>query len=369
MKERTKYLIGLGVSLALTVSVYASDLINGVAWTGTTTPTPAKMNAIVNEATPASWIGFVLVTNNTPNITLHPRYTNFVWFDSSGGYPVSIKSYDGTNWNALGLGSGSVTEATIQSGAVTESKLGNGAVTTDKLGNNSVDANKIIAGNVNNSHLAANAVTTAGITNDAVTTAKILDGTIVSADIGSGVIAIGNMANNSVGANQLTNGAVAEIADLVDNIITNSHITTDAIRSTNIVDGTIATADIASGVLVSKFESATNSPSSTSIVDIGAGGTIVFPHGLGAKPTIIRAVLHAAGSDLGYSAGDEIDLNSVVESGNQRPLAVVFVDDADNIEVRLNSSINAVGLHKTSGAETAMTESLWFLKVYATYIP
>jgi hypothetical protein len=356
-----KILIIIGLS-AITTALFASDLINGVTWTGTTTPTASKLNNSVNNATPAGWIGFVIVTNAYPNIALHPRYTNFLWLDTSSGYPATTKSYDGTNWNSSSIGVSTVTTAMLQDLAVTEAKLGNGAVTTARLANNSVDMNKIIAGNVNYTHLAANAVYSGAITNLAVTQPKLGLLSVGTAQLIDLEVTRGKMALGSVDSTLLTNGAVVA-ASIANNVITNSHITTDAVHSTNILDGTIVLADIAADAVAGKFVSALQA------VPVGGADTGAIAHNLDGIPHSVRVVLVCNTGDLGYVSSEEVNIGSLDDANGH--YGVYWIVDDTNITL-YRSNVASASLYlptKTTGAPAIFTAASWDLKVYAIYIP
>lgn len=96
---------------------------------------------------------------------------------------------------------------------------------------------------------------------------------------------------------------------------------------------------------------------------------IEIPHGLGAIPEIIRAVLvrRGAGTDLGYSAGDEVSVTSSRLSAEQTKPVFRVSTDATNLVIIPHTGISGtIDLqNKTTGAVETIDKTKWRLKVYA----
>jgi hypothetical protein len=90
-------------------------------------------------------------------------------------------------------------------------------------------------------------------------------------------------------------------------------------------------------------------------------------HGLGTKPTIVKAVLECILADLGYSAGDEVDIASVEHySGSFSGQAISFGANATNVFAYIAGSDGNVYMRANySGSSTPLTKVRWRLKVYA----
>ena len=78
----------------------------------------------------------------------------------------------------------------------------------------------------------------------AVTTTEILDGTIATADIAAGAVTTTEILDGTIATADIAAGAVTT-TEILDGTITAVDIATDAVTTTEILDGTIATADIA----------------------------------------------------------------------------------------------------------------------------
>ena len=82
----------------------------------------------------------------------------------------------------------------------------------------------------------------------AVTTTEILDGTIATADIAAGAVTTTEILDGTIATADIAAGAVTT-TEILDGTITAVDIATDAVTTTEILDGTIATADIAAGAV------------------------------------------------------------------------------------------------------------------------
>ena len=78
----------------------------------------------------------------------------------------------------------------------------------------------------------------------AVTTTEILDGTIATADIAAGAVTTTEILDGTITAVDIATDAVTT-TEILDGTIATADIATDAVTTTEILDGTIATADIA----------------------------------------------------------------------------------------------------------------------------
>ena len=100
------------------------------------------------------------------------------------------------------------------------------------------------------SSIAVGGVYTNAIAADAVTSAKILDGTIATADLAASAVAEAKLAADAVTSAKILDGTIAT-ADLADGAVATAKIAADAVTSAKILDATIATADLADGAVTS----------------------------------------------------------------------------------------------------------------------
>ena len=190
------------------------------------------------------------------------------------------------------LAPNSVTASELADGSVDTAAIQGDAVTTAEIAADTITAADIAAEAITASELADDAVDTAAIANDAVTSAKIDDGTITAADLLANTLTAGQIADNAITAAELADNAV-DTAAILDDAVTEDKIdfagvtlndfTNDAgflttvdisddtnlaagtgitltgdtlsvdlgttIESSEITDGTIATADLANNAV------------------------------------------------------------------------------------------------------------------------
>ena len=97
------------------------------------------------------------------------------------------------------------------------------------------------------------------------------------------------------------------------------------------------------------------------------GTPTVLAHNLAAVPLMYRVTLYCQTADGGYNNGDEIDAQSI----NQGVLgdwwnAFNFLVTSASVSVQRFSAINSINvIHKTTGAQHAITEARWRLRLYA----
>ncbi len=93
-------------------------------------------------------------------------------------------------------------------------------------------------------------------------------------------------------------------------------------------------------------------------------GATSATHGLGATPTRVRWVLACKTGELGYSAGDELELFSVRDSGGSGVHFNAGANATTVFIVGINSG-NPQVLNKSTGVPAAITPANWKAKCYA----
>lgn len=97
------------------------------------------------------------------------------------------------------------------------------------------------------------------------------------------------------------------------------------------------------------------------------GTPTVLAHNLAAVPLMYRVTLYCQTTDGGYNNGDEIDAQSV----NQGTVgdwwnAFNFLVTSASVSVQRFSNTNSINvIHKTTGAQHAITDAKWRLRLYA----
>lgn len=199
------------------------DLRKGIDLTGVSRVSGSQINQTVDAGTIADGKGLTIRGITKPDVTYNPRYTNFLWLDTSAGVPGTLRQYvccgdDTTNWTS--------TVAGVLS--IESSQLANNSVVSNKLGTNSVFRWNIATNQVSRDQL--------------------IDGEVINAKLGSGAVGLNSIANNAVGNGQLTNDAVRS-TNIVDGTIVSADIASETITSGNILNATITGTDVATGTI------------------------------------------------------------------------------------------------------------------------
>lgn len=90
--------------------------------------TALQLLQLVNEITPLANIGGVIEQNTEPDIVNNPRFTRYIWFDTSVD-PKIPKRYSattlvsGSHWIAVTVSANSVVEESVANGSITPIKL------------------------------------------------------------------------------------------------------------------------------------------------------------------------------------------------------------------------------------------------------
>lgn len=101
---------------------------------------------------------------------------------------------------------------------------------------------------------------------------------------------------------------------------------------------------------------------------VTSAAQLIIPHGLGVKPTSVSAYLVCKVIDVGFSVGDELEINPGVTSDTAsaaRGMNMRF--NATNIVVRFGDATNVFPvLNDTTGAAAVITNTSWRLVVRAS---
>lgn len=94
---------------------------------------------------------------------------------------------------------------------------------------------------------------------------------------------------------------------------------------------------------------------------ITAAGALTLPHGLGVQPLITSLVLHCVTGELGYSAGDEVNLTAgQAEETSTNNRGVNTKIDATNLTVRFGNVASSIALNSgSSGSAGSITNANW----------
>ena len=157
-----------------------------------------------------------------------------IWLDTTGG-ATTHKRWNGTTWETILFGSGSIADL-----AITTVKIDQSAITAAKLSNNAVTAAKIAAGAIEADKIAANAITADKIAANAITSDKIAANTITASDIAANTITGSLIAANTITATNIATGAITAGA-IAAGEVTAGKLAADAIDAMTITGATIRT--------------------------------------------------------------------------------------------------------------------------------
>lgn len=98
---------------------------------------------------------------------------------------------------------------------------------------------------------------------------------------------------------------------------------------------------------------------------ITAAGALTLAHSLGVLPKLYMAVIICQTAELGYSIGDEVQVNPSVHGSSAESRGLSLVPDATNINVRFGSGTVMDVINKTTGGVGGITAANWKLVIRA----
>lgn len=363
-----KTLIILFLSILAACAATESDLLTGLDPTTLTSIKASQLLQMINNGTiGATNKGGIIRSAFTPDTINNPRYTNFVWIDTSAGLPGSIKSWNGTGWSSASFSAGSITATNLAPGAVTQAALATNAVDTINIVNSAVTSAKIGALQIINSLLGAGAVSNLNIADRTITGAKIATQTIENTNILDGSLSgfkfsAATITSNCLAAGSINNSILATNAVAATNIIAgavnNAALATSSVQATNVnitggTAGQVLTVD--PGASFAKWSTPMVVRTTNFSVGLLTNGVVFatsFTHGLGGLPSMVNIVLTNSVTDLGYVAMDEAIFPTQVGVGY----------DATTVTLLWNGVLPSIG-NRGTGTQTAITTARWGLKV------
>ena len=143
-----------------------------------------------------------------------------------------------------------ITTAMLANNSVTTTQVNNAAITTNKLDASAVTAAKIADATITSAKIAADTIVAGNIAAGAVGTSEILDGTIATADIANLAVTTAKIATDTILAANIAVGAVGT-SEILDATIATADIADLAVTSAKIAVDTILAANIAAGAVTS----------------------------------------------------------------------------------------------------------------------
>lgn len=257
-------------TVLITITAQAAvefDLRKGVDLSATNYVTASLLNQLVDSGTVSATNKGVVIRFNGgggtrwPDVTLNPRYTNFLWLDQNTS-PASLKQYvccgDAyTNWVISTVTPGSITTTEIKdytilaidmaTNSVPDYAIQAGAVSGNKIADNGIIAGKLSLASVTKGVFAFGAITGGDITNKGITYTNIADNTIGPDQIQIGTLSTATLTNGAVTTEKIATTNITRDLIRLDAVGTDQ-LTNNAVTSAKIADNTIVTNDLSTNI-------------------------------------------------------------------------------------------------------------------------
>jgi hypothetical protein len=260
------------------------DLRKGVDMTATNYVTQSLLNQLVDAGTISSTNKGAIIrrTGNGgsywPDITLNPRYTNFLWLDTFVS-PGTLKSYvccgDAyTNWVNATVAPQSVTTAQLADWSVTDTKLATNSVSDFALKASSVSGNKLADLGIIAGKMAPSSVIQGNIAPGAIVGGQITNNTITYTNIAIGGISRDNLASSIIDNTKITNGGITTANIALTNIDA-TLLRNDAVVTAAITNGAVTTNKLAGDINRGLLNTNVSYGVARAFAHIDSGGTLV----------------------------------------------------------------------------------------------
>ena len=372
-----------------------NDLIVGLDPTGFANITGAQLAQLVNSATPESDRGFIIVSTDTginPNVpdastaTGTPAWQRYIWLRISA---ISAIPYV---WNPTGANTidpiSQVSMLKWQS--VAQSSIGNGVITNKMIADYTIEDAKIVGlsysklvgapigllptgaadGDLTGNYPAPSIKTVSG--------SKIVDGTITSDKLAVAGINLDRMAPVDLVAKDMARvnaRATAMEAFTPPSIFTDANVvtTTNALKIPQVATaGAGDTGTWQMQTVAQLLAQVTYNYTAAATIAVNVATT--HAHGLGAVPSIARAVLVCGTTDLGYATNDEVDMASAscesIDASalhlQKYPVGALYCDATNVTFLTASSFGNSIRLPTVgTGVYASIDLTKWKVKVYA----
>lgn len=375
--------------------------------------TRGQLLATVHDSQPQTDVGFIILADTAPDVSLYPVLARFRWAKTASGVLTGLFYYhDGTSWTLEVPAPGTILGSMIADNTIDISKLkadgdpfqiirirSDGSAfqfidLIDAIDANSVPANKLVNAAAAYSFLVSNG----SLVWAELGTASALNRLLPAATL---VSTFNSMVNDHVVYFRGSNSTAEKqpIGMFGENLVIQStYITaTTASMAVPVIDLTATAGQRMRQVALSNFlppsgvtAGTYTYPASitvgvnglvTSVASGGASlvtslGTVAIPaaaavatlaHTFGTIPSIVRAVLKCSTTDQGYIAADEVPIEAFSWSaGNTGQAALIVAADIDNITfIRGSDAASIYITPKGGGAYVAIDTTKWQIKAYA----
>lgn len=221
----------ISLYLAACGSLHAADpdLVKGVDFTGASSFAPSQLNQLVDNAYVGPYRGMIIYTNSEPIASVITKYQRYLWLDTRTALPTPKV------WNTNGYWTNIVATAVIADYSVTTDKIATNAVTNLKIADNAVTAAKIQDATITGAKIGSATITSTNIVAGTITSANIGNLQVGSANIAAAAITGDKIAANSIGTYMLTNGFALAGSNILSGTISSANIGQGGIVPTNVV--------------------------------------------------------------------------------------------------------------------------------------
>jgi len=353
------------------------DFEPGLNISALSSATAAQLMQLISQAAPLSNIGGIIFQSTTPDVASNPRFARYIWLDSTTD-PAVAKYYNAgtTSWTAVSVAAGSITNSEISaSAAIAVTKLAAGTARYILRTNAGGTANEFVAptGIFNSDELAVVKLTSNGGTDGYLKSVSGVTQWIANATERAAIAASLNSLNPTVlaaGSNNTllgTNSSGVVGFAAIGSLLANNAIGLNLLAAGGAAANDILMFDGTNWVKVTPGISLSSAAINIGVMSANGINTTVhtFAHGLGTIPKNVYAVLvNTSSAEAGYATNDEVAIHSFRDTGDGNPVIAVSAD-ATNITVCCVSAASLEVPHKSTAAQTSITESQWKPKVYA----
>lgn len=224
------------------------DVQKAIDLTSTNYITAALLNQLVDTARISSTNKGIIIRRSGaggsywPDVTLNPRYTNFLWLDMYTS-PAALKQYVCcgdvySNWVSTVVTPGSITTTEILDYTITDADLATNSVSDFALKASSVSGNKIADNGILAGKLSLASVILGNYAFGSIVGGNITNNTITKTNLADGAVTRDKIENNAIGSMQISN-----------NVVLNQHLSNGVVQGTNIASGTITSNNIANNTI------------------------------------------------------------------------------------------------------------------------
>lgn len=322
------------------------DFLAGYDPSGDAQISGALILQAINQIEPLANIGGIVYGDTAPDVVSNPRFSRYIWLDSTSDRPV-MKLWDDValNWSASTIAAASIIATMLADYAVSVLN-GSGNPKIAYRQNATADATKannvlcldgsgqyvnvatvislIAAGALNLNKLDISGITAGDLLykNSSGALAGIAPASVFS--IAAGSVALTSIQDQGVGTlNYLlriqldANGRYTPATvtnsdkDAASGLFPDNSIKTERLYSAGAANRDTIRFDGTNWVKKTPVYLAPTS-GGTTLPDPVNGGILTVAHGLGAVPRTIKALLVCNSTDVGYAVGDTVDASSVI---------------------------------------------------------